>query len=286
MPDRPTGAATEVPIRGASSVMLVRDGSRGVEVFTLQRVSRMVFAAGMTVFPGGGVDERDADADIGWLGPDPEWWAQQWGVAAVAARSHVVAAIRELFEETGVLLAGPDSAIAASAEGGSGTGATAMPSRSNHAAIAGPADREAVTAHRASLAAVLRGSGARLRSDLLRPWARWITPPGPPRRYDTFFFLAALPDGQQADHATTEAAAGGWYRPRDVLDAGLRGEVGLMPPTLAMLSDLADAGSVDQLLDTPRQVHPVTPEVLTDDGEVLRVRVGDESYETRMPRIP
>ena len=262
----------EVPIRAASTVMLVRDGARGPEVFTLRRVAAMAFAAGMTVFPGGAVDPSDADGEIPWAGPDVAWWAAQWRIDEVSARGQVVAAVRELYEETGVLLAGGRVAETAGAAGsGDGTGGRAD-------------DRAAVAEHRLSLAALLRLRGAELRADLLRPWARWITPPGQPRRYDTYFFLAALPDGQQPDFATSEAVSGGWQRPSDVLRAGRAGEVGLMPPTVAMMTDLADARSVSDLLEAPRIVEPVTPTVLTADGEVLRVRAGGREYTTRLRR--
>lgn len=220
--------------------MLVRDAASGLEVFTLQRVAQMVFAAGMTVFPGGGVDVRDAD-DIPWTGPGAEWWADRFRIDAAAARSIVVAAVRELYEETGVLLAGSPRPDAAEVMVDSDY----------------DADRAAVAAHRRSLAGVLRERDARIRADLLHPWARWITPPGRSRRYDTFFFVAALPAGQRADCVTTEAAAGGWNRPADVLRAGERGEVGLMPPTVAMLTDLAAAGRVDDLLATQRVLEAV-----------------------------
>lgn len=287
MPDPASGvtvgagsAAARVPVRPASTVMLVRDGSGGVEVFTLQRVSQMAFAAGMTVFPGGGVDPRDRDPSIGWAGPSAAWWAEQWGIDEAAARSQVVAAVRELYEETGVLLAAPAAVPDSPAEL---LGGPAMMSGENPPA-SGRDPRAEVTAHRASLADILRSAGRPLRADLLRPWARWITPPGPSRRYDTFFFLAALPNGQRADFATSEASGGGWFRPADLLRAGRNGEIGLMPPTLAMLTDLARADSVHDLLAASREVRPVTPQVLTIDGEVLHVRVGDREYRTRLRR--
>lgn len=238
MHDLPAATA----IRPASTVMLVRDATAGLEVFTLQRVAEMAFAAGMTVFPGGGVDARDADDAIPWTGPDARWWAQRLRLDAAAARGQVVAAVRELYEETGVLLADPGGPDAA--------GGIVVDSEYD-------ATRAAVAAHESSLAAVLRARGARLRADLLRPWARWVTPPGLPRRYDTFFFVAALPRGQRADCVTTEAVAGGWHRPADVLRAGERGEVGLMPPTVAMLVDLAAAERVDDLMTVPREMEPV-----------------------------
>jgi 8-oxo-dGTP pyrophosphatase MutT (NUDIX family) len=238
VPDVPVEA---VPIRRASSVMLVRDAASGLEVFTLRRVAEMAFAAGMTVFPGGGVDIRDADETMPWTGPDAEWWAGRFRIEATAARGVVVAAVRELYEETGVLLAGSPRPDAADVMVDS----------------AYDDDRAAVAAHQRSLSAVLRARDARLRADLLRPWARRITPPGASRRYDTFFFVAALPAGQRADSVTTEATEGGWHRPADVLRAGARGEVGLMPPTVAMLTDLAAAGRVAELLAARRVLDPV-----------------------------
>lgn len=220
-------------VRPASSVMLLRDAAAGLEVFTLQRVSQMVFAGGMTVFPGGGVEPSDADEAVPWVGPEAGWWARAFRVGEPAARGAVVAAARELYEETGVLLA---------------------------SGVLGSGAREALTSKRASLAELLRDRAMVLRADLLRPWARWITPPGPPRRYDTFFFLAELPAGSDPDWATSEASAGSWRRPADLLDAGNAGEIALMPPTVAMLTDLAAAGEVGSLLAVERTIDVVAPE--------------------------
>ena len=86
--------------RDAATVVLVRDGSSGMEVFLLRRVPEMAFAAGMTVFPGGGVDAAD-DTGLDWSGPEAAWWAERFGADPVAARMLVVAAVRETFEETG-----------------------------------------------------------------------------------------------------------------------------------------------------------------------------------------
>lgn len=252
MPGIVTGPPTDtVPIRPASSVMLVRDGDAGLEVFTLQRVAQMAFAAGMTVFPGGGVDVLDVDEAIPWAGPGVQWWADRLRLDAAAARGQVVAAVRELYEETGVLLADPG-----------------RPDAGGGVVVDGEDDaaRAAVAAHELSLAAMLQARGAQLRADLLWPWARWITPPGRPRRYDTYFFVAALPVGQRADCVTTEATSGGWRRPAEVLAAGDRGEVGLMPPTVAMLTDLAAAGRVDELLSVERVVEPVQRSLAGPEG--------------------
>lgn len=225
--------------------MLVREAPEGPEVYLQRRVSGMAFAGGMTAFPGGGVDDADADP-VRWAGPDASWWAARLDTDQRTAVSVVVAAVRELFEETGVLLGG------------------------------GAADlqhRQAVADRRIALAQVL---GDRpLRSDLLRPWARWVTPPGQPRRYDTFFLLAVIGDGVQPALLTTEAEIGGWWRPQDALDAGGRGEIALLPPTVAMLADLAAHASVDGMLGRDPVVRAVESVVVSGPGEPVRVRAGD-----------
>lgn len=237
-------------IRAAATVMLVRDAGPGIETFVLRRVTAMVFAAGMTVFPGGGVDPGDR-GDIGWHGPDPDWWGTALGAEPPAARALVIAAVRELFEETGVLLAGrdPDGPL------------TVLPDDV----------REAVVARRASMLQVLTDAGLGVRSDLLRPWANWLTPPGQGRRYDTFFFAAALPDGQHARMLTTEADLGEWRRPDELFAERAAGRTRLMPPTMVMLRDLARFGTVGQLLAEPR----VITKVRVRPEDVARLVAGD-----------
>src|SRR5262249_5045926 len=96
--------------RDSATIMLIRDAERaGIEVFLLRRVVGMAFAGGMTAFPGGSVDPRDADTSVAWHGPEPAWWAKRFSVAPGLARALVCAAVRETFEESGVLLAGQDS---------------------------------------------------------------------------------------------------------------------------------------------------------------------------------
>ena len=232
---RDPGPGAGEAIRPAATVMLVRDGADGLETFVLRRVSAMAFAAGMTVFPGGGVDAADRDETVGWSGPDQQWWRAALGEDAEPAL--VVAAVRELFEETGVLLAGRDPA---------------------GPVVALDEDvRSAIIDRRSSLARVLADAGLSIRSDLLRPWANWLTPPGQGRRYDTFFFAAALPAGQRARMLTTEADLGEWRRPADVLAERAAGVTKLMPPTIVMLRDLGAFGSVDQVLAAPRVVTKV-----------------------------
>src|SRR5581483_11814380 len=146
----------------------------GFEVYLQRRVASMNFAASMYVFPGGGVDPRDTAVQPAWAGPSPADWAERLRRDEATARAIVCAAVREVFEESGVLLAGPgpDTVV------GDVSGA------------AWEAARVALLAREVGFAELLAREGLVLRSDLLVPWSRWITPVFEPRRFDTYFFLA------------------------------------------------------------------------------------------------
>ncbi|WP_367133366.1 NUDIX hydrolase [Saccharothrix sp. HUAS TT1] len=245
-------AGPPVEPRDAATVVLVRDGASGLEAFLLRRVAGMAFAGGMTVFPGGGVDQRDADTSVAWTGPPPSWWAERFGCSVSLATALVCAAVRETFEESGVLLAGP-----------SASSVVADTSR-----FAGA--RAALVARELSLAQFLAAEGLVLRADLLRPWANWLTPVEEPRRYDTFFFVAVLPEGQIADGVTTEASDAAWQRPGDALADCKAGRRGLLPPTWVTLAELAEAGSVAAVLSSSRTVEKVVPKLVREGG-VVRV---------------
>lgn len=249
VPERAGGEP--VTPKDAATVILLRDGAQGLEVFLQRRVAGMAFAGGMTVFPGGGVDSRDADASISWSGPEPEQWARWFGCPEPLARALVCAAVREMFEESGVLLAG------------NGTGALAdtMPYQR---------DRAALVAREQSLAGFLAARGLTLRTDLLRPWADWITPEQEPRRYDARFFVAALPPGQRADGATTEAERSGWQRPAEALADAEAGRSMLMPPTWVTLTEIGEHATVADALAAQRQVSPVEPKLIRE-GNSIRV---------------
>jgi 8-oxo-dGTP pyrophosphatase MutT (NUDIX family) len=232
-------ATSPVTPRPAATVALVRDGADGLEVYLLRRVRGMAFAAGMHVFPGGSVDPADGSAELDWAGPSPDWWATALGVERSQARALVVAAVRETFEESGVLLAGP--------------AATVMVDD-----VSGPeweAERSALEAGGGSLAELLRRRGLVLRTDLLAPVAHWITPEAAPKRFDTHFFVAALPAAQQARIAGTEADVRLWIRPEQALSTGLR----LMPPTIAVLTELAGHADVAAALTAERTIVTVQP---------------------------
>lgn len=224
---------------------LVRDAAvgGGVEVFLQHRVATMQFAAGMSVFPGGGIERRDYGESRPWHGPDPEWWAEHFGIGRDRAAAAVRGVVRELFEESGVLLAEPDTREGAN-------DSSIPPSRP------GAAERRALDAGEGDLDSVLAAHRLVLSAHRLRPWDRWTTPPGPPRRYDTLFFVAALPPGESPDAVTTEARAAEWMRAEDAATAGALGRLGMLRPTLHVLGDLAAATCVDDVLDMPRVIIP------------------------------
>ena len=181
--DLEAGRIAPATPRDAATVMLLRPAGAGagVEVLMLRRVAAMKFAPGAYVFPGGSVDPADYEAAVGWHGPDPGEFGARLGASAEMARALVCAAVRETFEEAGVLLAGaPDG------------GPVADPSGPSWAA-----DRAELVAGAVTLGELLSRRGLVVRADLLVPWARWITPEGEPRRFDARFFAAALPAGQR-----------------------------------------------------------------------------------------
>lgn len=247
--------------RDAATVVLLRETSVGPEVFLQRRVDGMPFAGGMTVFPGGGVDRRDADTSVSWSGPQPSWWAQEFGCTPDLARALVCAAVRETFEESGVLLAGPS--------------AEAVVADTSPYADA----RQALVSRELSFARFLSEAELVLRADLLRPWSNWVTPEVEPRRYDTRFFLAAMPDGQRADAVTTEATDAYWRAPQDALEDWKSGHCGLLPPTWMTLTEVAVCGSVTNALETERVVGRVVPRVVRRAGKWRVVLPGEPGYE-------
>ena len=260
VPDEPP--ATPVVPRDAATVVLIRDTTTGPEVFLQRRVTGMAFAGGMTVFPGGGVDRRDADASIAWTGPEPAWWGRCFDCDPALATALVCAAVRETFEESGVLLAGPD--------------ATSVVADTRPYAVA----RKALEEREVSLAQFLTDAGLVLRADLLRPWAHWVTPIEEPRRYDTRFFVAVLPDGQRADDVTSEASDALWQAPAAAIADWREGRRGLMPPTWAALADLDEFDSTAAVMAADRMIEKIIPRVVRRGGKLHVVLPGDPEYPT------
>ncbi|MQS34089.1 NUDIX hydrolase [Streptomyces katsurahamanus] len=263
------GELTPTTPKRAATVMLLRDTADGVAVHMLRRRTSMAFAGGAYAYPGGGVDLRDS-RPVRWGGPSLAVWAARLGVDEAAAQAIVCAAVRETFEEAGVLLAGltPDTVI----------GDTTGPEWET--------DRQALVDRELAFADLLDRRGLVLRSDLLGAWARWITPEFEPRRYDTWFFVAALPIGQRTRNASTEADRTVWIRPCDATAGYDRGELLMMPPTVATLRTVAPyATAADALAAADgRDLTPVLARAEMADGELVLSWPGHEEFTKHIPR--
>ena len=197
---------TPAPVRDAATVVLLRPHDP-FQVYVLKRATTMVFG-GVYAFPGGGVDPTDRPETV------RRDWGARLGLPDERAAAVVGAAARELFEEAGVLLAGREDATVGD--------------------VSGPeweADRLAVQNRALTMTDLLRRRGLRLRDDLLFPWSRWITPEFEPRRFDTWFFVALLPEGQRTRDVSTESSSVAWLPARVAAAQADAGELALMPPT-------------------------------------------------------
>ncbi|QGZ49672.1 NUDIX hydrolase [Streptomyces sp. QHH-9511] len=253
----------------AATVLLLRDAAEGPSVHMLRRRASMAFAGGAYAYPGGGVDPRD-EHPVRWAGPSLAVWAERLGVPDHAqAQAIVCAAVRETYEEAGVLLAGEtaDSVV------GDTTGDD------------WEEDREALVARELSFADFLDRRGLALRSDLLGAWARWITPEFEPRRYDTWFFVAALPAGQRTRNASTEADRTVWIRPAEAAAGYDRGELTMMPPTISTLRGLERFGSAAEALaaSVEQDLTPVLAQARLDGDELILSWPGHEEFTKHIP---
>nr|MDT0660268.1 NUDIX hydrolase [Micromonospora sp. DSM 115978] len=280
------------PPRVAATVVLLRPVPvTGFEVYVIRRAATMTFG-GMYAFPGGGVDPADSGPDpglpapasglsgpasglsgpasglsgpdsagpapgsgpesvrvgagLGWSGPDRSWWGDRLGLAPGPAQAVVCAAAREVFEEAGVLLAGPgpDTVVGDVSDDG------------------WEADRRALVAREVGFAELLQARGLTLRSDLLLPWSRWVTPEFEPRRFDTYFFVALLPVGQRTRDVSGEADHTLWISPTQALARAEAGEMAMLLPTVttlmevAVCADLAALPAAAAARDASRPIMP------------------------------
>jgi 8-oxo-dGTP pyrophosphatase MutT (NUDIX family) len=243
--------------RPASTILLLRDGtgtSSEIEVFMMVRHYEIDFNSGALVFPGGSVDKDDREI-IG----RPELYAGGEGLDA-AALSFRIAAIRETFEESGILLARP---------------------RGSKNLVDAKRASEIEATHRAALCEgqttfpkVITDNGMSLALDALVPYAHWITPEGMPKRFDTWFFLAAAPPQQAGAHDGRESTDSIWLSPREALAGGESGRFKLPFPTTRNLIRLGKQPNVKAALDDAggKEVVTVMP-VMTrlNGGRQLRI---------------
>jgi 8-oxo-dGTP pyrophosphatase MutT (NUDIX family) len=244
------GRRTPSEPRDAATVVLMRPGESGPELYLLRRQSSMAFAGGMCVFPGGGVDPRDFDHAVGWSGPSPSVWAELLLTSSEMAGALVCAAVRETFEESGVLLAGPSPTEVVADTTGSDW----------------EADRQALEAKELPFTSFLERRGLVLRSDLLGAWAAWCTPEFEPRRFRTWFFVAALPPGQRTRDVSSESSSVTWLPALGACDAVDAREIGMMPPTYVTCLEIGQYADPDAVLASTkgRDLSMFTPTVEPD----------------------
>ena len=274
---RPRGALNfsaddpgSIPVRDAATVMLLRDGDDGLEVFMLRRNLNSDFVGGAYVFPGGAVDPADGGAEL----DDFVSGRRDAEVSALlglerGGLAYWIAAIRESFEEAGLLLA----------YDGSG----------RHVELVEPAVVERFAEHRRlvdrgerGLVEVCRAEQLRLATDAIHYFSRWVTPLGAPRRYDTRFFVALAPEGQTPLHDDREVIANLWIRPEDALEQHAAGRFELIFPTVRSLESLMlfdRAAEVIEHAAGVESIDPILPRIVEDSGSLRIVLPGDEVYD-------
>jgi glyoxylase-like metal-dependent hydrolase (beta-lactamase superfamily II)/8-oxo-dGTP pyrophosphatase MutT (NUDIX family) len=251
-----TSGSAVRPIPAATVVLLRPDLDGGPpQILLTQRPASMAFAADLHVFPGGRIDAGDADAratDRSVLAPDEA--AERMGRVVppdVAIAAHL-AAVRELYEEAGVLLADQPG----------GTGGRRRP---------GPTDRTRLLEGRSTIADLGEAFDLRFRTDRLVPIGRWTTPPILPRRFDTHFFAAELPPGSETSFVGGEVVADRWLSARAALEAMADGGIAMWVPTSATLQRLEHAAGIDEIRDHLGPGPAVAPRVVGERPDLVRI---------------
>ena len=232
------GDWTPPPALPATTVVLIRDGAAGLEVLLMRRPSTMRFAPGMHVFPGGRVEPaEDTRPTVQGYLPDGDWAPD-----ATLAAALVVAGVRETFEEAGVLIALDRTGRPPTPDG------------------RWAADRAACET-RGGFSAMLARRRLHVDADLLAPVAHWVTPEVESRRFDTRFLLAGLPAGQDVRGHATETETATWVTPDQALTGLAQGQLPMLPPTVAVLDDLAGHRNVNDALEwaRARRILPLMP---------------------------
>src|SRR5258707_14337461 len=259
--------------RVASAVMLLRDAAsgQGMEVFMVRRVIQSDFMPDVYVFPGGSVtkDDRAAEMTAGICTPVASTTADPEGQTALGSGTRA-AAIRELFEEAGILLASRGAQLLAFDEQSVARFTTY---------------REAFHQRQGSLVEMAHAEQLTLATDHLGYFAHWITPEAMPKRFDTHFFLTTAPAEQQAAHDRLETSEGTWITPAEALERYKHGEFPLVFATIHQLRDLAAFSSVKEALasTTTRHVPTNMPKVVVEDGKRRVYLPGDPDSGWNVP---
>ena len=262
-----TAETTGCALKHAASVIFVRDGDDGLETILTYRPG--CSPLGIVAFPGGMVTAEDAQ-NIPWCGADAEHWQRTFAFGdATIAHKVVVAAVRETFEETGLLLAGEDEGSVAEYTAGS--------DQMNH--------REAISDRDETLSKYLAMSGLKIRADLLRPVVRWQSPDFCHKRYDVAYFTTAVPVGQQASLLKDKGIWGDWVNVRELLAGRATSDLGdrinqpdtagktldelVTPGVMCTLESLAKVGTSVAWLAKKRTVEVKKPILVKNDGQCM-----------------
>ena len=258
------------PPRPAATVVMLRDGVAGLEVFLVKRHIKSNVLGGAFVFPGGKVDKLDAELDTARYIDQPpldlHTALNEPDIDHATAAGLYIAAVREVFEESGVLFA-------------HGAG-LAHASRATDMLRQGQA-----------FAAVLAGMQLRLQTSSLAPWSRWITPITPSvmnKRFDTRFFIAAVPAGQVAVHDNFEATESVWLKPRTALEQHRDGLIEMAPPQIMTLAHLSRFEDVQTAMAYAKSRVPpvIQPHPLDIDGTRVICYPGDEQHPVKNRAMP
>lgn len=250
-----------VPPKDAATLMVLRDGKAGPEIFCVRRHAQSPFVGGAVVFPGGKLDPADRDRGLPTTAPSP--LATRFATDPEEARALAVCACRESLEEAAILPATPTPDAAAV-----------------------EAHQTTLNAKERSFSELLVAEGLELTLDALHPFGRWVTPEAEQRRFDARFFIARLPAGQRGRHDARETTSSVWARPERVLESFIAGELLLVPPTLRCLELLTGCADVDAALTLAREqsLLPICPKFVPDDPPRL-VLPGDPDHDLPDPRI-
>jgi len=254
-------------VRESSTVLLLRDGPRGIEVFMVRRRLKSDFVGGAYVFPGGGLDPTDTEVQLleRLRGADTLHWSERLNLPADRAGAHIVAAIRETFEEAGVLLA----------EGPGG-----VPSHDHRPATHWRDQRQALLAGALTWPELIQAHDLNFPADRIAYFAHWITPEGVPKRFSTRFFVVAAPDDHEALADDREVEAGVWITPTDALEAKRSGGMTIVLPTQRALEAIAPFASAQAVVSAyrDRPIDTILPRIVLREGRVLSLFPGDPGY--------
>ena len=254
--------------RPAATVLLVRDSQEDVEVLMLRRNLNSDFVGGAYVFPGGSVDSTDADLTSDDADFTDEHASHRLSLSD-GGLAYYVACLREVFEESGLLLARTVD--------GSYVNFDDAVTRDRFAAY-----RRELNAGRISFRDIVKREELRLDVRSLEYYSHWVTPVGPPRRYDTRFFVALAPEGQIAAHDAGETVADVWISPSLALERARRGELEMIFPTVKNLEDIAHLRTAHDVVAFARQrlsIRKIEPRIITRGGRTEIVMPGDVGYD-------